>query len=288
MAKDIEALTGVDATDFATVVLNAMGFANDPDTTTGLTYGFKKGRYLGTTNYPGLIEAGTVVLADNATNYISIYPLNGTITSDHGFGSYIPDSIPLAQVTTAGGVITDIIDVRTAFASVINFANVRLVDLAQEDTIPSLIAAWGLNYRHLGTGQGYINTPSGPVNVSSGPITLTDDATNYVELDATGTVIFNNSGFTSGNLPMAVVTTAGGVITDISDRRGLIFVPGPFNVTPPMAVADLPTAAAGNTGWHSFVTDSNATMTAGIGAVVANGGANKVPVYSDGADWRIG
>lgn len=55
-----------------------------------------------------------------------------------------------------------------------------------------------------------------------------------------------------------------------------------------VAVADLPAAAAGNTGFRGFVTDSNAALTAGIGAVVAGGGANVVPVFSDGAAWRIG
>lgn len=54
------------------------------------------------------------------------------------------------------------------------------------------------------------------------------------------------------------------------------------------AVGDLPAAAAGNKGWRCTVTDSNATTTAGIGAVVAAGGANCNPVYSDGAAWRIG
>lgn len=36
------------------------------------------------------------------------------------------------------------------------------------------------------------------------------------------------------------------------------------------------------------VNNSNAALTAGIGAVVAGGGANVVPVFCDGADWRIG
>ena len=53
-------------------------------------------------------------------------------------------------------------------------------------------------------------------------------------------------------------------------------------------VAALPAAAAGYTGARWFVTDSNAAMTAGIGAVVAAGGANKVPVFCDGTNWRIG
>lgn len=51
-------------------------------------------------------------------------------------------------------------------------------------------------------------------------------------------------------------------------------------------VAALP--AAGTAGRRAFVTDANATMTAGIGAIVAGGGANKVPVYDDGTNWRIG
>lgn len=55
----------------------------------------------------------------------------------------------------------------------------------------------------------------------------------------------------------------------------------------PVVVASLP-APATRTGQAMFVTDASATMTAGIGTVVAGGGANKVPVYSDGANWVIG
>lgn len=48
-------------------------------------------------------------------------------------------------------------------------------------------------------------------------------------------------------------------------------------------VASLP--AAGTKGRRSFVTDANATTFA---SVVAGGGANNVPVYDDGTNWRIG
>ena len=53
-------------------------------------------------------------------------------------------------------------------------------------------------------------------------------------------------------------------------------------------VASLTAPATVGAGAHHFVTDANATMAAGIGAVVAGGGANFVPVYSDGTNWRIG
>ncbi len=56
----------------------------------------------------------------------------------------------------------------------------------------------------------------------------------------------------------------------------------------PSTVALLPDAAAAGVGARAFVTDANATTTAGIGATVVGGGANKVPVYSDGALWKIG
>lgn len=52
-------------------------------------------------------------------------------------------------------------------------------------------------------------------------------------------------------------------------------------------VADLQTASQ-NKGARDYVTNSNQTLTAGIGATVAGGGANVVPVFSDGTNWKIG
>lgn len=50
------------------------------------------------------------------------------------------------------------------------------------------------------------------------------------------------------------------------------------------AVAALPSAAA-NQGTRTFVTDSNSTV---FYNVVAGGGTDFVPVFSDGTNWRIG
>ena len=50
-------------------------------------------------------------------------------------------------------------------------------------------------------------------------------------------------------------------------------------------VANLPSASATPVGTRSFVTDATATTFA---SVVAGSGANKVPVYCDGTNWRIG
>ncbi|QDP48402.1 MAG: hypothetical protein Tp118SUR00d2C21406231_18 [Prokaryotic dsDNA virus sp.] len=53
----------------------------------------------------------------------------------------------------------------------------------------------------------------------------------------------------------------------------------------PVAVASLPAAGTAGQGARHFVTNATATTFA---SVVAGGGANAVPVYSDGTNWRIG
>ena len=50
-------------------------------------------------------------------------------------------------------------------------------------------------------------------------------------------------------------------------------------------VATLPSAATSGVGARAFVSDATATTFA---STVAGGGANKVPVYSDGTNWKIG
>lgn len=50
-------------------------------------------------------------------------------------------------------------------------------------------------------------------------------------------------------------------------------------------VADLPPAANAGVGARSFVTNSSVST---FGSTVAGGGSTKVPVYSDGTNWRVG
>jgi hypothetical protein len=51
------------------------------------------------------------------------------------------------------------------------------------------------------------------------------------------------------------------------------------------AFADLPTAANAGVGARAFVTDSSVST---FGSNVAGGGSGKVPVYSDGTNWKVG
>jgi hypothetical protein len=50
-------------------------------------------------------------------------------------------------------------------------------------------------------------------------------------------------------------------------------------------VANLPSAVTSGMGARAFVTDANATT---FNSIVAGGGTNKLSVFSDGTNWRIG
>lgn len=56
-------------------------------------------------------------------------------------------------------------------------------------------------------------------------------------------------------------------------------------VTEATTVGALPSAVTAGAGARGFVTDANSTT---FNAAAAAGGANKVPVFSDGASWKIG
>lgn len=84
------------------------------------------------------------------------------------------------------------------------------------------------------------------------------------------------SGSGGANDATAVVMDSNGAITTTGTIKG-----AGVNTTV-YTVATLPTKI---NGLRAFVSDANATTFA---SVVAGGGANKVPVYCDGADWRIG
>lgn len=53
-------------------------------------------------------------------------------------------------------------------------------------------------------------------------------------------------------------------------------------------VAGLPAASTAGKGATAFVTDANNTFVLGLGLTAVGGGANNVPVYSDGTNWIVG
>jgi len=53
----------------------------------------------------------------------------------------------------------------------------------------------------------------------------------------------------------------------------------------PVTVAQLSSAVVSGVGARGFVTDSSVST---FGSTVAGGGSTKVPVYSDGTNWKVG
>jgi len=53
----------------------------------------------------------------------------------------------------------------------------------------------------------------------------------------------------------------------------------------PCLVAALPSASTVGAGARAFVTDGNSTT---FNATISGGGSNKVPVFSDGTNWKVG
>jgi hypothetical protein len=60
---------------------------------------------------------------------------------------------------------------------------------------------------------------------------------------------------------------------------------GQLNTNVPVLVANLPSASVVGVGSRAFVTNSSVST---FGSTVAGGGSTKVPVYSDGTNWKVG
>lgn len=90
----------------------------------------------------------------------------------------------------------------------------------------------------------------------------------------------SDTGFSRGAAGVVQVNNGTvGTLRDVSARQVQVSA---------VTVGTLQTCNAAAKGTRSFVTDANAAHTAGIGAIVAAGGANNVPVVCDGTNWRIG
>lgn len=73
------------------------------------------------------------------------------------------------------------------------------------------------------------------VDASIASLLLTDNASNYVEVASTGVATANTSGFTAGYIPLAIVVTASGSVSSITDKRAwtLFLTTGPAGATGP-------------------------------------------------------
>lgn len=78
-------------------------------------------------------------------------------------------------------------------------------------------------------------TAGNPTTIANGTITLSASSTNYIEVDNTGIVVKNTSGFTPGRIPLYTVTTGPSTISFWTDERCLV---APFNPRISIAMTD--------------------------------------------------
>lgn len=103
--------------------------------------------------------------------------------------------------------------------------------LAKESEVPkSLISDYfmevsashsGLDFAYK---AGKVRNDNVVTSVVAGTVTLTDDATNYIEVTGTGVVSANTTGYTTGKIPLFTVVTSSGAISTITDDRSFLNV----------------------------------------------------------------
>ncbi len=126
-------------------------------------------------------------------------------------------------------------------------------------------------------------TFSGGVTVRDANFTIQDDADNTKQAQ------FQLSGLTTGitrvySMPNAT-TSICGVGTNHTVTGNWVF--NSYLRLAGYTVAGLPAAGTAGARSVAFVTDATVAHAGNSGNIVAGGGANFCPVYSDGTNWRI-
>jgi len=142
----------------------------------------------------------------------------------------------------------------------------------------------GLVLSTVGTGNldVYTNDYNGGTGNLQARVAHTANAVSYIQLQGgnAGNAVVISAQSSAANVDIAVTPRGTGNVT----TTGNISTSG-FVKTTAVVVASLPTAAGAGAGARSFVTDATAAT---FGTVAAGGGANAVPVWSDGTNWKIG
>lgn len=210
------------------------------------------------------VTAGPITLDANTGN---ITGTNLTVTGKSNLGN-------VGNVTINGGGSGFVL--KTDGAGNLSFVNP--VDTQSPAPMPTYVGAnttltISANYQGL---FGYPITIDGTMDVE-GILVDVNDAT--VPSGPVGSVQFNQGDNIVGGdanltyVPGTATLTASKIVTTSSIR------------TTPVIVSNLPSAITAGAGARAFVTDSTTKIFADR---VFGGGANAVPVYSDGSNWFVG
>ena len=143
------------------------------------------------------------------------------------------------------------------------------------------------NFTITGPGTGYIfaqgyDPSQGAPSYGDGSLVLATGNLGNIK-----DIVFATGGFSSSNEFMRINNSSKTLqFYNYGNVTGAGTISANVTRTIPNTVASLP--AASTAGLRAFVNDSNRAATGNFGVIVANGGSNVVPVYSNGSNWCIG
>lgn len=182
--------------------------------------------------------------------------IDDLLSTDNGLGAS-----QLGLEDSAGNV--DAEDVEAAIAEI--YSDTSTVRTLGEVFAENSSTTTGLTWGYKAGSVRFDNTITA---VAASTVSLTNNATNYVEINSAGTVSRNTTGFTSGQIPLRTVVTSAGVQTTSTDKRCWF---QSWDV--PLPVAKGGTGAA-------TLTDGGLLLGSGTGAVTALGVATngQIPI----------
>jgi hypothetical protein len=237
-------------------------------------------------------------LKNGSDFYLFTKAINGL--SNYGFSISNADwqlvTIPLGEFTASSRTITSYDELE------ITFGNTPIIGLdwigVQQgiNTNPDIVG----NFKEI---KGFTNGEQRVVIADDGKVGIGIDiptADVHIKKSVAGAVfkledltrLFTINQIAAG----VIITTSAPVMQLTAGGSTFSIAAGKTSTTSPILGAQIletatytvATLPSGLKAYRTFVSDSNQTLTAGIGTAVVGGGSQKVPVYHDDVIWRIG
>lgn len=225
----------------------------------------------------GTADAQLSVYSQSTTRPgLKLRALSGTSAGQNVLESYDAAGTTTFSITADGSA--------TISTATIGTANMLAV---QTNSIQRLSGGVANIYTSAGANTISIGGNTTPIAIGGNAV-LYGDAANVLSLqNSTNAQTFRvyNTYTDASNYERNTINWSSNVCYQRNQNAGTgsarLYIP----VTGATTVAGLPTAATAGAGARAFVTDANATT---FLSTVAGGGANNVPVVSDGTNWLIG
>jgi len=255
------------------------------------------------TNMISYFAAGPALNASTTTNITTLVGFkagnsangtNQTITNIYGFqGVQNTQASSNAYNLFMDGTAKNYLAGNTGIGNTLPNATLAVTGTANVSgavTLGSTLTTAGQLTVTTATSKVIIGTDSGG-SLSLGRIDGTSSAP-YIDFNSGATAVDYDArisvGAGNGTVGAATLTIAAGSLATGNTTITGALTTSSYSKTTATVVGSLVAAATAGAGARSFVTDSTVAASGNFGAIVAGTGANSVPVYSDGTNWRIG